>query len=169
MGEIVAIQVEDPIGNGTQCDARDGAYPAQLRRRLRAHVLANLYDESGLPTEGIAIYILSDPRDIRDVRYVGQTRSPRRRFLQHLTQAQLGVPDELPWWVKQPKLRPLYTWVRGLYREGYRLPVMVVTAWTTTLAEARTAERACIYENLARLRPLLNVESENLGDQVPLL
>jgi hypothetical protein len=91
------------------CGSRVGSSPAQLRRRFRAHAEAHLYDESGVPPEGLAIYTLSDPRDIRDVRYVGQTSSPRRRFLQHLNQAQFGLPDERPWWVKQPKLRPLHT------------------------------------------------------------
>jgi hypothetical protein len=138
------------------------AGPAQLRRRFRAHAEAQLYDESGVPAEGLAIYTLSDPRDIRDVRYVGQTSAPRRRFLQHLNHAKLWLPDELPWWIKQPKLRPLYTWVRELYRDECRLPVMVVTTWTTSVAEARVTERARILEFLARRRPLLNVETEIL-------
>jgi hypothetical protein len=149
--------------------ALTGSNPAQLRRRFRDHADVHLYDESGVPPEGLAIYTLSDPRDIRDVRYVGQTSSPRRRFLQHLSQAQLGVPDERPWWIKQPKLRPLYTWVRELYRDECRLPVMVVTAWAATLAEARATERACIFEYLALRRPLLNVETEILRSRVPLL
>jgi hypothetical protein len=142
---------------------------AQLRRRCRAHSRSQLYDESGTEPLGLAIYTLSDPRDIRDVRYVGQTSSPRRRFLQHLNQAQLWLPDELPWWVKEPKLRPLYTWVRELYRDDYRLPVMVVTAWAATVAEARVLERARIFGCLADQRKLLNVEMEILQGRVPLL
>jgi hypothetical protein len=139
-----------------------GSSPAQLRRRFRAHAESQLYDESGVPTEGLAIYTLSDPRDIRAVRYVGQTSAPRRRFLQHLNHAQLWLPDELPWWIKRPKLRPLYTWIRELYRDERRLPVMVVTAWTTCVAEARATERVRIFEYLAQRRPLLNVETEIL-------
>src|SRR5271154_5929464 len=77
--------LESPEGSGI------GISPAQLRRRFRAHATAQLYDESGVPDEGFAIYALSDPRDIRNVSYVGQTRSPRRRFLQHLNHAQLWV------------------------------------------------------------------------------
>ncbi len=145
-----------------------GSSPAQLRRRIRAHAKAQLYDESCVPNEGIAIYTLSDPRDIRDARYVGQTSAPRRRFLQHLNQAQLWLPDALPWWVKQRKLRPLYTWVRELYRDEYRLPVMVVTAWAATVAEARATERARIFEYLARRQALLNVETEILRGRVPM-
>jgi hypothetical protein len=141
----------------------------QLRRRFRLHTAAELYDESGMEPRGLAIYTLSDPRDIRDVRYVGQTSAPRRRFLQHLNHAQLWLPDDLPWWVKQPKLRPLYTWARDLYRDELRLPVMVVTAWTVTLAEARVAERARIFECLAQRLPLLNVETEILQGRIPLL
>jgi hypothetical protein len=119
--------------------------------------------------EGLAIYTLSDPRDIRDIRYVGQTSAPQRRFLQHLNEAQLWVPDDLPWWVKAPKLRPLYTWVRELYRDEQRLPVMVVAAWAATSAEARAAERARIFECLANRLDLLNVESKLLKGRIPLL
>jgi hypothetical protein len=151
----------------------DGQFPsadaAQLRRRYRAHTREQLYDESGASPEGWAIYTLSDPRDLRDVRYVGQSDSPRRRFLQHLNQAQLWLPDDLPWWVKCPKLRPLYTWVRSLYSDGNRLPVMVISAWAASGAQARTAERAQIFECLSQRRLLLNVESEILRHQIPLL
>jgi hypothetical protein len=143
--------------------------PAHLRRRFRVHAESELYDESHMAPEGLAIYTLSDPRDIRDVRYVGQTRSPRRRFLQHLNHAQLWLPDELPWWVKQPKLRPLYDWIRSLYRDEHRLPIMVVTSWAPTIAQARLAERARIMEFLVLQRPLLNVEMEILGIQSALL
>ena len=141
----------------------------QLRRRYRAHTRDQLYDDSGSEPPGWAIYTLSDPRDLREVRYVGQTTAPRRRFLQHLNHAQLSLPDELPWWIKQPKLRPLYTWIRDLYSEGNRLPVMVVRAWVTSSAEARTAERARIYDHLSRGSQLLNVEIEILRSQVPLI
>jgi hypothetical protein len=142
---------------------------AQLRRRFSLHTLNELYDDSSTQPGGLAIYTLSDPRDIRDVRYVGQTRAPRRRFLQHLNQAHLWLSDELPWWVKQPKLRPLYTWVRELYRDQYRLPVMVISAWAATVKEARVAERARICACLANRLPLLNVETENLQGRIPLL
>jgi hypothetical protein len=143
--------------------------PARVRQLLRRHTAMHLYDESGAVSEGLAIYTLSDPRDARDVKYVGQTRSPRRRFLQHLNHAQLWLPDERPWWIKQPKLRPLYTWIRALYREDCRLPVMIVTAWAPTVTAARLIERACIFEHLALKSPLLNVEVEILRSQVPLL
>jgi hypothetical protein len=142
---------------------------AQLRQRFRRHTQTEIYDDSGTPPGGLAIYTLSDPRDIRDVRYVGQTRAPRRRFLQHLNHAQLWLSDEPPWWVKQPKLRPLYLWVRELYRDQYRLPVMVITTWAATLGEARVAERARICACLASQLALLNVETETLQGRIPLL
>jgi hypothetical protein len=156
----------------TGTDLPDGStWPnaAQLRQRFRLHTQAEIYDDSNSPPGGLAIYTLSDPRDIRDVRYVGQTRAPRRRFLQHLNHAQLWLADELPWWVKQPKLRPLYTWLRALYRDHYRLPIMVITAWAATPAEARVAERARICACLANQLPLLNVETEILRGRIPLL
>jgi hypothetical protein len=146
-----------------------GADPVQLRRRCRAHARTQLYDESGVTPQGWAIYILSDPRDMRDIRYVGQTHSPKRRFLQHLNHAQLWLPDKLPWWIKRPQLRPLYTWIRRLYSDGNRLPIMSVRAWAASVTEARVAERARIFECLAQHRLLLNVESDILRDQIALL
>jgi hypothetical protein len=142
---------------------------AELGRRFRSHVDAQLYDDSGFSALGTAIYSLSDPRDLRQVRYVGQTRAPRRRFLQHLSYAMLWMPDELPWWVKSPKLRPLGEWIRTLYQDELRLPVMVISSWVETAAEARRAERARIYQCLVSQLPLLNVETEILGRQIPLL
>jgi len=122
-----------------------------------------------MSTHGVAIYILSDPRSLRDVRYVGQTSSPARRFLQHLKTARLWLPDDVPWWVQSPKLRPLYNWIRELYTDEYRLPVMVVSAWADSVREARVAERALIVECLRERRRLLNVEMEILGRQIPLV
>ena len=141
----------------------------QLARHIRGHVGVQLYDESAVLPMGIAIYSLSDPRDIRDVRYVGQSADPRRRFMQHLNAAKLWLPDERPWWVKSPKLRPLYNWIRDLYRDELRMPTMVVSAWLATAAEARVAERTRIFECLAQKLPLLNVETEILGRQTALL
>ena len=142
---------------------------AQLARHIRKHVASQLYDESAQDAEGAAIYELADPRDIRRVRYVGQTSGPRRRFLQHLSAARLWLPVERPWWVKSPKLLPLYTWIRELYRDELRLPTMVITRWAETSAEARLAERHRIYECLAQQLPLLNIESQTLGRQIPLV
>ena len=141
----------------------------QLTRHLRLHVARELFDESDAPPVGMAIYSLVDPRDLRAPRYVGQTSSPRRRFLQHLHTARLWLPDERPWWIPQPKLRPLYQWIRVLFQENGRLPTMLVHEWAGSVCSARIAERARIYESLATGLPLLNVEREILGDQWPLL
>jgi hypothetical protein len=142
---------------------------AQLTRHIRSHVEREFYDESGELPLGTAIYALTDPRDIRAVRYIGQTKNPRRRLLQHIATAQLWLPDDRPWFLKAPKLRPLYDWVRALYRDEMRLPTMVVSAWVGTTAAARVAERARIYDCLSRRLPLLNVEIEILGEQRPLI
>jgi hypothetical protein len=119
---------------------------------------------------GTAIYTLSDPRDARGARYVGQTRDPRRRFAQHLRMARLELlDDETPWWVRSPKYRPLYAWIRELHRDGGRLPFMWVEDWVEPGAGARVAERAVIMRLLARGAALLNVEARQLGAQLPLL
>jgi len=141
----------------------------QLSKLFRSNVGVQLYDDSGVAPLGVAIYSLSDPRDIREVRYVGQTSTPRRRFLQHLNTAMLWMPDDKPWWVKYPKMRPLSEWIRELYRDELRLPVMVITAWLPTVSAARVAERSQIYEYLEKRLWLLNVESEILGRQLALI
>jgi hypothetical protein len=81
----------------------------------------------------------------------------------------LWLPDEKPWWIKSPRLRPLSGWIRQLYQDELRLPVMVITAWVETAPQARVAERARIFECLASRLPLLNVETQFQGPQVPLL
>jgi hypothetical protein len=121
-----------------------------------------------MDTSEAAIYTLSDPRDLRLVRYVGQTRSPRRRFMQHVNTARLWLPEQRPWWVKSPKMRPLYEWIRELYLDERRLPVMTVLAWTEA-RHARLEERNRICEYLGHQLPLLNRESETIGNQALLL
>jgi hypothetical protein len=144
------------------------ASKAEFGRYFRSYISAQLYDDSGVTPHGTAIYCLSDPRDIRQARYVGQTKAPSRRFLQHLHTAMLWLPDETPWWVKSPKLRPLTDWIRELYRDEHRLPVMVITAWEESGAAARVAERARIYQCLSSQLQLLNVETQILGRQMAL-
>src|SRR5471032_2359528 len=111
--------------------------PSQIARYIRSHVAAQLYDSSGLPPHGTAIYTLSDPRELRRVRYVGQSRAPKRRFLQHLNTARVGMLADTAWWIKDPKLRPLSQWIRQLYLEEMRPPTMVICDWVGTTAEAR--------------------------------
>jgi len=123
-----------------------------LRRRLPWHV----YDESGVAPSGTAIYSLADPRDVRVSRYVGQTAHPCRRLMQHVQTARLWLPDEMVWWVKVPRLRPLYLWIRELYAQEARLPVMIVHGWVDT-EQARLAEGERIRSCLERQVPLLNV------------
>jgi hypothetical protein len=143
---------------------------AELRRYVRRRRATLIVDAGGerSPSSGVAIYALADPRDVAAVRYVGQTRSPGRRYLQHVAAARLWLPDETPWWIESPRLRPLYAWLRELYRDDGRLPAMVVERWVPT-ADARAAERARILECLAHGRALLNVEAELAGPQLPLL
>jgi hypothetical protein len=140
-----------------------------LARHLRRHTRCELYDDSGAAPLGTAIYSLADPRELRVPRYIGQTAAPRRRFAQHLGTARLWLPDELPWWVAEPRLRPLYEWLRELHRDEHRLPTMIIHSWSQTTKAARLAERARIYAALADEIPLLNVEREILAGQMPLI
>jgi hypothetical protein len=141
----------------------------QIARYIRSHVAAQLYDDSGSSPHGTAIYILSDPRELRRARYVGQTKAPKRRFLQHLNAARLWLLVDKPWWIKNPRLRPLSEWIRQLYLEEMRLPTMVICDWVETTAAARLAERARICACLQDQPPLLNAESEYGGGQIQLL
>ena|SRR6185503_9697058 len=142
---------------------------AQILRHVRARRAESIHDDSGCEPRGFAVYTLSDPRAVREVRYVGQTRSPARRFGQHINMARLWLPDEVPWWFKSPELRPLYEWIRQLHGDERRLPVLVIVEWVPTLAEARAREREHIYDRLRAQQPLFNVERARLAHAVPLL
>jgi hypothetical protein len=140
---------------------------AALARYIRTQLPEHVYEDTQDRAEGVAIYSLSDPRDIRAVRYIGQTAAPRRRLLQHLSTARLWLPEQTPWWVPAVKLRPLYAWMRALFAEERRLPVLVVLAWVEK-RHARAAERAHIQACLAAQAMLLNYEAELLRAQLPL-
>lgn len=134
----------------------DAVRDLRLAQRIRQGRQHNVLDQTGSEPGEIAIYTLSDPRDIEQVRYVGQTRNPVSRFSQHMAAARLWLPDELPWWIKREPWRPLYTWIRQLYREDGRLPLMVVVGWT--IAElANSDERRFVRAFVADELPLLNV------------
>jgi hypothetical protein len=130
--------------------------PPELQRELRRRLPLHLYDESGVAPAGTAIYSLADPREVRVSRYIGQTAQPPRRLMQHLRTARLWLPDETPWWVRAPRLRPLYRWIRELHSQEGRLPVMLVHAWVEA-QDAQRAEREHIRVCLERQLPLLNV------------
>jgi hypothetical protein len=143
--------------------------PLRFGRLLTTAAHAHVHDP-GRPVPGAtAIYTLADPRDVRVVRYVGQTRDPRRRFAQHVRTARLSLPDATPWWVRAPEQRPLYEWIRALHRDEGRLPFMWVAEWIDPGANARVAERAAIMRLLAEGAALLNFEARSCGAQLPLL
>ena len=141
----------------------------QLMRHVRARLVDSIHDDSDREAGEFAIYTLSDPRSLREVRYVGQTRAPMQRLWQHINTARLWQPEEVPWWFKSPALRPLYEWVRQLYGDECRLPVMIIVQWVPTLMEARACERTNIYDLLRAKQSLFNVESARLGQTIPLL
>jgi len=144
---------------------RNALFSRSAAAAAPAHVHAGVPDTLG----GTAIYTLADPRDVRCPRYVGQTRNPYARFAQHVRTARLSLPDEMPWWVRSPKHRPLYMWIRELHRDGGRLPFMCVEEWVDSGADPLVAERAAIMRWLARGAALLNAEARQLGGQLPLL
>lgn len=132
---------------------------SEIRRSIRRRSAAHILDTSGTVQNEAAIYALADPRDLELVRYIGQTRSPVSRYLQHMNEARLWLPGELPWWVKSPRLRPLYGWIRELYADERRMPIMIVVAWTEA-SLARQEEGRHIRAYLRHAKPLLNIESQ---------
>jgi hypothetical protein len=79
------------------------------------------------------------------------------------------LSDEIPWWVKSPRLRPLSEWIRQLYRDEFRLPTMIISEWVGTVPGARLAERTRICDCLEQRLSLLNIEAQILGRQILLL
>jgi hypothetical protein len=79
------------------------------------------------------------------------------------------LPDDVPWWVRSPKYRPLYVCIRELHRDGGRLPFMWIEEWVEPDADARVAERAAMMRLIAAGALLLNVEASRLGEQLLLL
>lgn len=106
-----------------------------IARDIRRRLPTLRFDESDTEPSGFAIYTLSDPRDVRLVRYVGQTANPGRRHAQHIAAARLWMADTIPWWVRRAELRPLYAWVRTLHADEGRLPAMIIGACVRRLAE----------------------------------
>jgi len=138
-------------------------------RSATAAARSHVHIEVDGPPGATAIYSLADPRDARAARYVGQTRNPRARFAQHVRTARLELPDGVPWWVRSPKHRPLYAWIRELNRDGGRLPFMWVEEWVDPGVDPLVAERAAIMRWLAQGAALLNVEARQIDGQLPLL
>lgn len=142
---------------------------SEVAWRARAAVRTHIYDQGSGLDGATAVYTLADPRDARCPRYVGQTRDLRRRFMQHVQSARLWLPDDVPWWVRSPKHRPLYSWIRALYRDDGRLPFMCVVERVEVGSDPLIAERSAILRMLAEGARLLNVEARALGPQLPLL
>jgi hypothetical protein len=138
------------------------------RRSIAAAARMHVYADAS-SASGTAVYTLADPRDLRSPRYVGQTRDPHARFAQHVRAARLWLPDGAPWWIRSPKHRPLYAWIRSLHEDGGRLPFLRVEEWVPADADALVAERAAMMRWLARGAALLNAEALKLGPQLPLV
>jgi hypothetical protein len=162
--------MNDRLRKGADLGGEIAMPKTELARLLRAAARSQIHGAQTVGGAGwTAVYTLADPRDVRRPIYVGQTRNPRRRYAQHVHAARLWVPDVTPWWVRSPKHRPLYSWIRALHRDGGRLPFMWVDEWVDPSTAPRAAERAAIMRLLAQGAELLNAEAQALGAQLPLL
>lgn len=138
----------------------------ELRQRLASHVVDDApAPPGGSRAEAWAIYSLSDPRNLRAYRYVGQTRWPARRLLQHVLSAHAAAPPaslddgDIAWWMTPRERGPLQAWILELHAEGQRLPCMVVHGWEQSAREAIEAERRMIEECLRQGHALFNAEA----------
>lgn len=136
-----------------------GVTRAEIALRLRRQLPALICDDSDGERAGVALYTLSDPRDVRAVRYVGQSRAPLRRYRQHVRAACLALDARAPWWIRQPDLGPLHAWIRALHADGGRLPFMLITQWVPSVAAARLLEQSLITSHRMAGCPLLNCEA----------
>lgn len=127
--------------------------------RLRRHLGVLICDTSDAERVGVALYTLSDPRDVRAVRYVGQSSAPTRRYRQHVRAACLAQDGARPWWLRQPHLGPLHEWIRALHADGGRLPFMLITNWAPSVAAARLLEQSLITAHRAAGCALFNCEA----------
>lgn len=93
-----------------------------------------------LPDGMFLIYVLADP-DTGDVRYVGQTKTPRRRLWLHRSASNNRSSRRLP------------SWIRRLLAQGKR-PLMLEVELTT---EPNAAEVRWIAEYKRRGADLLNM------------
>jgi hypothetical protein len=166
-GRRIVQAVVDLCDNEAMASAPCCETQARIARRVRRELPFLISDESPREAGDFALYTLADPRDVRGVRYVGQTRAPRRRYLQHVRSARLWLAAERPWWIRVPRLCTLYVWIRELYTDEQRLPFMLVSEWLASEAEARARERRLISELAARGLPLLNVEAQRLRQRQP--
>jgi hypothetical protein len=161
--------MNEPLSTSADPGVEIAIAKAGIARVLRAARRSQIYGAEGGSSGWTALYTLSDPREVRRPRYVGQTRDPGRRYAQHVHTARLWLPDSTPWWVRSPKHRPLYSWLRALHRDGGRLPFMWVVEWLEPSKDPLVAERAAIMQLFAQDSELLNAEARGSGAQLPLL
>jgi len=90
----------------------------------------------------VFLYVLDDPREPGNIRYVGQTQSPQHRLGFHCHAGLRSDPN-----------RPLYRWVQELLSEGFR-PRMRIWA-TVEFSHANQKEKVLIA-GLSRCFDLLN-------------
>jgi hypothetical protein len=161
--------MNEPLRTSAEPGVELAISKGRLARALRAAGRSQVHGAEGGSSGWTAVYTLSDPREVRRPRYVGQTRDPRRRYAQHVHTARLWLPDSTPWWVRSAKHRPLYSWLRALHRDGGRLPFMWVVEWLDPSRDPLVAERTAIMQLLTQHSDLLNAEARGLGAQLPLL
>ncbi len=113
---------------------------ASYRRRKHSAVRGN--GNSDLP---VFLYVLDDPREPGNIRYVGQTQSLQSRLGFHCCAG-----------LRQDPTRPLYLWVQKLLNEGVR-PRMRV--WATVEFSHASQKEKVLIAGLSRCFDLLNQQN----------
>ncbi len=110
------------------------------------------------------IYALIDPFT-REIRYIGSSKEPRRRFLNHHAAAlrhyrlrSLGRTkyNQSPGYRRQRFLnRAFYDWLYGLQQKGVRARLLILDTCVNAQRERQTIE-ACYIRDYARITRLFN-------------
>lgn len=158
-GSVPLLQARGCVRPGEFIGQAASAAGGAVALRLRRHLGVLICDTSGAERAGVALYTLSDPREVRAVRYVGQSSAPMRRYRQHVRAAWLAQEGPGPWWVRQPHLGPLHEWIRALHADEGRLPFMLITHWVPSVEAARLLEQSLITAHQAAGCALLNCEA----------
>jgi hypothetical protein len=139
----------------------------QFLLRVRRQIDSHLVDWSGKRAGTFAVYGLTDAPDSDPIDYIDITVNPQRRLLQHWMAARLWQSQRSADRITSSTLRPLCHWIRDLYEQQQRLPVMVIYEWLPNLAAAEAAALAHRNTSTHILLPARRDSPSNKGGDAP--
>lgn len=103
--------------------------------QIDAHIL----DLSPKRSGAFAVYGLAEDGNRERVQYLDFTVNPQRRLLQHWMSPRLWLSRRAADRITSSTLQPLCHWIRALYEQKQRLPVMAIYEWLPSLSQAEAA------------------------------